>query len=89
MAARTASPDTIQAALASNADGTLEPTGHAAYPKARSEPKSISRDDVLRLMKSDTALGEDFVLIDLRREDFEESRSYSQARRDCRLGFCI
>lgn len=82
MAARTASPNAIQAALASNADGTLEPPWYAAYPKARSEPTSISRDDVLRLLKSDTALEKDFVLIDLRREDFEESRSYSQARRD-------
>lgn len=42
---------------------------------------SISGADVLRLLKSDTAQEKDFVLVDLRREDFEVSRSSPPALR--------
>lgn len=44
---------------------------YEAYPPPRSEPLSIDRHDVLRLLKSDTAKNENFVLVDLRRNDFE------------------
>jgi len=44
---------------------------YAAYPPPRSEPQPIDRREVLRLLKSDTAQRENFVLVDLRRNDFE------------------
>lgn len=69
MATQMTRPDIMQAALASNTNGKLP--WHAAYPKARSDAKPVSRDDVLRLVKSDTAPGDGFVLVDLRRDDFE------------------
>ena len=46
---------------------------HAAYPEPRSEPGSISREQVLTLLKSDKSPGEVYVLVDLRRNDYEAS----------------
>lgn len=43
---------------------------HAAYPEPRSKPASISRGEVLDLLKSGAGKA-DLVLVDLRRTDFE------------------
>ena len=49
---------------------------HAAYPTPRAQVQTISRDEVLELLKETKAEPEkrDFVLVDLRRNDFEVSR---------------
>lgn len=60
---------------ASAINGVAEQPWYAAYPEARSEPKSITRQQVLQLLKSDTAPGKSFVLVDLRRTDYEASVS--------------
>jgi hypothetical protein len=44
---------------------------HAVYPQPQSQPQSISRDEVLQLLKSNTTPKKDFVLVDVRRTDFE------------------
>ena len=54
-------------------NGIVEQPWYAAYPEARSEPQSISREQVLQLLKSDTSAEENFVLVDLRRTDHEAS----------------
>jgi arsenical-resistance protein 2 len=46
---------------------------YAAYPEAKSEAATISRDDVLAFLKTASAK-KDFVLVDLRRTDFEVCR---------------
>ena len=43
---------------------------YAAYPKARSEPEPVSRSKVLGLLKQGKE-GDRFVLVDLRRTDYE------------------
>ena len=68
MAIHTAGHDVPQ-----TAPDNVERPWQLAYPEARSEPASISRDDMLRLIKS----GEkSYVLVDLRRDDFEASTLY-------------
>lgn len=54
-----------------SANGVSDQPWYATYPKASSEPAGISRQEVLQLLKSNTAPGENFVLIDLRRTDYE------------------
>jgi arsenical-resistance protein 2 len=47
---------------------------HAAYPAPEAEPVDISREDVLELLKAsndETGSGKNFVLVDLRRTDYE------------------
>ncbi|KAK0629524.1 Rhodanese-like domain-containing protein [Bombardia bombarda] len=51
---------------------------HAAYPAPKSEAVTISREEVLQMMKRSSGKGQDeqgakmdFVLVDLRRNDFE------------------
>ena len=45
---------------------------HAKYPAPRSTPGSILRDDVLAMLKNpDLVAGKDYVLVDVRRNDFE------------------
>ncbi|KAK3326808.1 Rhodanese-like domain-containing protein [Apodospora peruviana] len=45
---------------------------YAAYPEPQSELVNISREEVLEMLKSDVSVpGRDFVLVDLRRNDFE------------------
>lgn len=58
-------------------NGTDEQPWYAAYPTARSQPKSITRHEVLQLLKSDTPPGRSFVLVDLRRTDYEASAQLS------------
>ena len=56
--------------LVSSSDPTHEQPWYAAYPKARSEPESVSHTQVLDMLTQSTA-GEKFVLVDLRRTDYE------------------
>ncbi|KAK4247912.1 Rhodanese-like domain-containing protein [Corynascus novoguineensis] len=44
---------------------------YAAYPAPKSEVVTISREEVLDLLKSTPLEKRDFVLVDLRRNDFE------------------
>lgn len=44
---------------------------HAAYPAPRAVASSVSRLDLLGWMKEGKKVGKDYVLIDLRRTDFE------------------
>ncbi|KAK5162677.1 uncharacterized protein LTR77_011251 [Saxophila tyrrhenica] len=71
MDSQTTKPDTAQQAPIANASATAEQPWYAAYPPARSEPQAISRHDVLQLLKSETTADSAFVLVDLRRTDYE------------------
>jgi arsenical-resistance protein 2 len=44
---------------------------HAAYPAPKSEVATISREEVLEMLKATPAEKRDFLLVDLRRNDFE------------------
>lgn len=44
---------------------------YAAYPAPKSEVVTISREEVLELLKTTPLEKRDFVLVDLRRNDFE------------------
>ncbi|KAK4138980.1 Rhodanese-like protein [Trichocladium antarcticum] len=44
---------------------------HAAYPAPTSEAATISREQVLAMLKASPIGSRDFVLVDLRRNDFE------------------
>lgn len=44
---------------------------HAAYPAARSVAVSLSRQELLQWFRDGKRVGKDFVLVDLRRTDFE------------------
>lgn len=46
---------------------------YAAYPAPKSEVVTISREEVLALLKSTPVEKRDFALVDLRRNDFEVS----------------
>ena len=46
---------------------------YAAYPAPKSEVATISREEVLDLLKAGEAEKREFVLVDLRRNDFEVS----------------
>ena len=50
---------------------------YAAYPAARTkQPAQISRAELLQLIKDGQVAGKDFVLIDMRRMDYEVSMAY-------------
>jgi len=57
-------------------DVPKEQPWHAAYPEPRSEPQPIPRHEVLQMLKdlASTPQREQFVLIDLRRTDYEASK---------------
>ncbi|KAG7289909.1 hypothetical protein NEMBOFW57_006286 [Staphylotrichum longicolle] len=56
----------------STADSTPAPAPwYAAYPAPKSEVVTISREEVLALLKATPVEKRDFVLVDLRRNDFE------------------
>ena len=65
MASTTTNPTTETAAAA--------PPWHAAFPAPKSEVVTITREEVLGMLKGQTGevAGKDFVLVDLRRNDFE------------------
>ncbi|OQD70023.1 hypothetical protein PENDEC_c027G03805 [Penicillium decumbens] len=44
---------------------------HAAYPAPKSEVNSLPRQELLRWLKEGKQPGKDFVLVDVRRNDFE------------------
>ena len=47
---------------------------HAKYPPPKSEAGGVSREEVLRMLCSaENSASKDFVLIDLRRNDYEVS----------------
>ncbi|KAJ6155085.1 hypothetical protein N7470_005651 [Penicillium chermesinum] len=50
--------------------GSEAPPWHAAYPTPQIKAPSVSREEVLQWLRDGKA-GEDFVLVDLRRNDFE------------------
>jgi len=56
----------------STADSAPAPAPwYAAYPAPKSEVVTISRDVVLEMLKSTPVEKRDFILVDLRRNDFE------------------
>jgi arsenical-resistance protein 2 len=56
----------------STADSTPAPAPwYAAYPAPKSEVVTISREEVLAMLKATPVEKRDFVLVDLRRNDFE------------------
>ena len=44
---------------------------HAAFPAPRNVAHSISREELLPWIQGDKQAGKDFVLVDLRRADYE------------------
>jgi arsenical-resistance protein 2 len=48
-----------------------EPPWYVAYPIARTRPASITRQELLQLFEDGKELGKDFILVDLRRTDFD------------------
>ncbi|KAK3296686.1 Rhodanese-like domain-containing protein [Chaetomium fimeti] len=52
-------------------DATTPAPWYAAYPAPKSDVVTISREEVLELLKTTPLEKRDFVLIDLRRNDFE------------------
>lgn len=57
---------------------------YAAYPEAHSEPRTITRQEVLELLKSSTPPEKAFVLVDLRRNDHEASTSCKEISTESR-----
>ncbi|KAL4892741.1 Rhodanese-like domain-containing protein [Aspergillus ambiguus] len=53
------------------ADSTQEKPWHAAFPAPRNTAASITREEVLQWMREGKQAGKDYVLVDLRRNDFE------------------
>ncbi len=54
------------------AKATTEPSWHAAYPAPRKgDPASITRTQLLHCLDAGQQPGKDFLLVDLRRTDFE------------------
>lgn len=51
---------------------------HAAYPAPKSAAPSISREELLQWIQDGKQAGKDFVLVDLRRTDYEVWPSYCQ-----------
>lgn len=49
----------------------IEAPWHAKYPEPQSKPRFVSKDDVLKMLRSDDRLGRDFLLVDVRRNDHE------------------
>lgn len=61
-------------ATADTTAATAAAPWYAAYPAPKSEVVTISREEVLELLKSTPPEKRDFVLVDLRRNDFEVSQ---------------
>ncbi|KAL9111841.1 MAG: hypothetical protein Q9187_007859, partial [Circinaria calcarea] len=52
--------------------GKQAPPWHQAYPPPKvTDPPSVSRQELLRLFREGEVAGKDFVLVDLRRNDYE------------------
>jgi len=56
--------------MASAENETKPKPWYAAFPAPQSEPGAMARHEVLALMQN-SAVGRDFVLVDLRRTDHE------------------
>lgn len=57
--------------LTSNNEPSAEPPWHAGYPAPKTAAASLSRADLLQWFREGKQAGKDFVLVDLRRADFE------------------
>lgn len=44
---------------------------HAKFPAPRSEASHLSREELLQWIRADKQAGKDFLLVDLRRTDYE------------------
>lgn len=71
MPSQTTQSDTVAHAPLVNASVGTEQPWYAAYPPPRSEPQEITRHEMLRLLKGNTTKESAFVLVDLRRTDYE------------------
>lgn len=71
----TQSNNKVSASCSAADNGAIEQPWYAAFPKARSEPQFIGPQAVLQLLKSDTSPGQNYVIVDLRRTDYEASAS--------------
>lgn len=50
---------------------------HARYPSPKYTPGEVSRDELLAMLNNpDLVAGRDYVLVDVRRNDFEVSSNY-------------
>lgn len=47
------------------------PPWHAAYPAPKATPDALSRQELLQWFREGKQAGRDFVLVDVRRTDFE------------------
>jgi arsenical-resistance protein 2 len=60
--------------MASQQQASTAAPWHAAYPAPERQPGSLTREEVLKLIKEVSSVAkQDFVLIDLRRNDHEVS----------------
>jgi len=51
-----------------------EKSWHSAFPEPASQPITLSRDDLKHMIERGKIPGKDFLLIDLRRTDYEVSQ---------------
>lgn len=49
------------------------PPWHAAYPAPKATPNTLPRQELLQWFREGKQAGRDFVLVDVRRTDFEVS----------------
>lgn len=52
-------------------DKDAPPPWHAAYPAPQSTPAALPREELLQWFREGKQAGKDFVLVDVRRTDFE------------------
>lgn len=57
--------------MADTTSAPKEAPWHAAFPTAKSSPDSVSKEELLAWLQEGKEGGKDFVLVDLRRTDYE------------------
>lgn len=72
--------------MATESNATPEKPWYADYPEAKLHAEPIAREEVLRLLKSGTDSRAPFVLVDLRRTDYEVALSPGRPSRAARRG---
>lgn len=50
---------------------STETPWHAAFPAPKSTPPSLSREELLGWIREGKQVGKDYVLVDVRRNDYE------------------
>jgi hypothetical protein len=70
-------------ATADSSKPASEAPWHAAYPAPKSEVATISREEVLEMLKTTPLEKRDFILVDLRRNDFAVSQQERENNRAC------